>query len=482
MSEISKDIFLKRFSKAVNEGYAAIFVGAGFSRPMGYVDWKTLLRPFAEELELDIEQETDLARLAQFYRNEKGSKSRINQEIIDQFSKNVKLNENVKIITRLPIYTYWTTNYDHLLEEGLKLNNRKADVKITQDQLSLQKRDRDALVYKMHGDVDFASEAVLTKEDYEVYNEKRSLYTTVLQGDLISKTFLFIGFSFEDPNLDNILSRTRNLLGENVGESYWLEKNVAEPNLQDIESEKEIEEIKEKYRIDKVKLSLKINELKRYGISTVLINDYDEITSILLEVEKRYLRTNVFISGSIKSYDEIWEENKVNNFCSILSEKLINNNYKVHSGFGLGVGSSVINGALKEIYSTKYRHVDEHLLLRPFPQVFENDEEKKLKWRQYREELISKVGVSIFIFGNKISKEGEVELSEGMFEEFEIAKKFNNLIIPVGSTGGMAKKIYDMVEQDIEEYPYLKNDLETLKSSHDIQELTDCILDILEKN
>ena len=39
------------------------------------------------------------------------------------------MNENVSILTKLPIYTYWTTNYDHLIEEGLHNANRNSDVK-----------------------------------------------------------------------------------------------------------------------------------------------------------------------------------------------------------------------------------------------------------------------------------------------------------------------------------------------------------------
>ena len=57
----------------------------------------------------------------------------------------------------------------------------------------------------MHGDCLDPSTCVITKDDYELYNETRQLFTTALQGDLVSKTFLFIGFSFEDPNLKYIV-------------------------------------------------------------------------------------------------------------------------------------------------------------------------------------------------------------------------------------------------------------------------------------
>jgi hypothetical protein len=64
-------------------------------------------------------------------------------------------------------------------------------------------------VYKMHGDIDRPDEAILTKDDYESYHVKMQPFLNALSGDLISKTFLFLGFSFTDPNLDYILSRGR---------------------------------------------------------------------------------------------------------------------------------------------------------------------------------------------------------------------------------------------------------------------------------
>ena len=42
-------------------------------------------------------------------RNESGSRGSINQEILNAFNAEVGENENVEIIARLPISTYWTT-------------------------------------------------------------------------------------------------------------------------------------------------------------------------------------------------------------------------------------------------------------------------------------------------------------------------------------------------------------------------------------
>lgn len=50
-------------SKELEEGNLAIFAGAGFSRAAGYVDWKSLLKPIADELDLDVDKEWDLGRV-----------------------------------------------------------------------------------------------------------------------------------------------------------------------------------------------------------------------------------------------------------------------------------------------------------------------------------------------------------------------------------------------------------------------------------
>jgi len=65
------------------------------------------------------------------------------------------------------------------------------------------------VIYKMHGDIEHAHEAILSRDDYERYHQTHGPFITALSGDLVEKTFLFLGFSFTDPNLEFILSRIR---------------------------------------------------------------------------------------------------------------------------------------------------------------------------------------------------------------------------------------------------------------------------------
>lgn len=296
---ITKETLIKHYVKAILEGNAGIFAGAGLSRPSGYVDWKSFLRPLAEEIGLDVDKETDLLSIAQYYRNERGTRTAINQEILNAFNKGVKENPNIQIISRLPISTYWTTNYDKLIEKELEKVNRRADVKIDSDQLTTALEDRDAVVYKMHGDVDHPAKAVLTKDDYVLYDKNRPLYKNTLSGDLISKRFLFIGFSFDDPNIDYVLGQIHALLGENTAEHYCIFRKVQKKDYKK----------KDDYTYQAAKQELKERDLARYGIQTVFVNDWAEVESLLLEIESAVKRYRVFISGSAKDYGT-WGEKK----------------------------------------------------------------------------------------------------------------------------------------------------------------------------
>ncbi|MBL3955413.1 hypothetical protein FH721_25225, partial [Bacteroides thetaiotaomicron] len=91
----------------------------GMSKSQGYVDWKELLSDIAEELSLDINKEDDLISLAQFHVNEKKGATKLTRKIIEEFSEQAEPSEVHNIIARLPIKTFWTTNYDTLIEDSL---------------------------------------------------------------------------------------------------------------------------------------------------------------------------------------------------------------------------------------------------------------------------------------------------------------------------------------------------------------------------
>ena len=459
---LSKEIFVRDILKELEEENVAVFAGAGLSMPAGYVSWSQLLKPIAEEIGLNVEKEYDLVTLAQYHVNENGNnRSQLNKRLLEEFTENTEVTQNHKILSRLPINTFWTTNYDNLIEKSLLEEGKKPDVKFTKDQMSLTVPKRDAIVYKMHGDVNHPSDAILTKDDYESYHVKMDLYLSALKGDLLKKTFIFLGFSFTDPNLDYILSRVR-LSATDQRRHYCFLKNV---NKWENESQADFE-----YRQRKQQLF--IGDLKRFNIMALLVDEYSDITDIFMDIEVKYKRKNIFISGAAHEY-EPWGRNKSEEFVHDLSKKLIENDYKIVSGFGLGIGSAVISGALKAIYSNSSKHSKDELILRPFPQNIEGRE----FWTQNRKDMIEYAGIAIFLFGNKLEGD-EIVFSNGMREEFEIAKANNLLLVPVGATGYISEDFWNELKDE-----YKGNKIYESLGDKDKKpkEIIDLILSFLEK-
>ena len=469
---VTREQFIREYTKAILQGNAAVFAGAGLSRPSGFVDWKELLRPLAENIGLNIDCEHDLTVVAQYIQNSSGNRNAINDSIVEAFGKDAELNDNVRILTRLPIKTYWTTNYDHLIEDGLKEANRNHYVKIESLQLSITKKDSDALVYKMHGDAEHPADVVLTKDDYEEYDKTYPFFRNFLQVDLMSKSFLFIGFSFEDTNLNFVLGQIKLLMGNSVRDHYCFVKKECAENYED----------KQEFNRRQTRERLQEEYLKKYGIKTVFVDDYKEIPDILNDVEAAVCANNVFISGSADFYDD-WDKLRVEGFAYKLANALVKEEFKVISGFGLGIGSSVINGALDEIYNSKRKHSDDYLCLKPFPQNIADAKERKAKWTKYREDMIAAKGVAIFMFGNKRNSEGKKVLADGCREEFEIAKQKGCMIIPIGSTGDMAAEIYKEVKSEHEadggKYKYLDKYMDRLGTETDIDKIVEMVLEIV---
>lgn len=429
--------FVDDFLGELLEGSAAIFAGAGLSVPAGFVDWRNLLRPLSKELGLNIDLESDLVTIAQFHVNANGSnRHRLHTAVVDALSPSKPPTKNHELLARLPVKTWWTTNYDKLLENALNASGKVVDVKSSEPQLAITRRGRDATLYKMHGDVDRPDEAVVTRDDYERYSQTREAFITALAGDLVSKTFLFLGFSFTDPNLAHVLSELRLRFTTNQRRHYALFR--ARTKLPG-ETEAEFEHYK-------TRQTLLIEDLKRYNVRVLLIDEYSEITELLQELLNRYRRRTVFVSASIANFAP-WGMAAVSSFGQELGRALIASGSRVATGLGAGIGDAIFTGALREAMRIK-SDIEDALLLRPFPRTG-SPEDLAVAWDQYRREFISHSGIALFLFGNKVD-DGELLLADGMVREFEIAKELSVGLLPIGATGSMAEVLSATVLADPE--------------------------------
>lgn len=434
---ISRHRLLSSYVAAMRDGDAALFMGAGMSQASGYVDWKGLMRDCAKELGLDVELEHDLVAVAQYYLNREMDRASLNKILIDQFTKPVTMGPNHKIIARLPISTIWTTNFDSLIEDSLRNAKRIVDVKSRDEDIANHKKGREVVVYKMHGDVAMPDKAIICKDDYERYAKQHRIFQNALEGDLVSKTFLFLGFSFTDPNLEYMLGHLRSLLEHSKREHYAIIREVREPWAKGKDGLRSF-----KYARNKQKLQ--IQDLQRYSIQTHLVEKFSDVTKILELIEQRYNQSNIFVSGSAHEFGDMGED-RLRDLCVQLGERLMKENYKLVSGYGLNIGSSVVKGALLKLYENGDSAFEKHLILRPFPRNLPSATNEADFNRKYREDMISKCEFAIFIAGTSRSSRE----SQGVLEEYEIVRALGKIPIPIGATGFAAQRIWEMMQPQI---------------------------------
>lgn len=433
--------FVSHYVQELRAGNAAIFAGAGMSVDAGYVDWRRLVEPLAVDIGLDVSKETDLVAVAQYHFNAHGlQRGKINRVLVENFCSGLTPRENHRILARLPIRTYWTTNYDDLIERALGQAGKMADVKHTEAQLAITKPLRDAVVYKMHGDFDHVDQAVLIKDDYEKYSSKRGLFLNALTGDLVSKTFLFVGVSFSDPNLDYVLSKVRSTLGGNQRPHFCLMRTYKKSST----------DTEDDYRNSVTRQKLFIDDLKRFGITTILVEEYGEITDILLRIDREYRRRTIFVSGSAEDFSP-WDKDSVSTFLRDLSKVLVQRGYRIVTGLGVGVGDPIVTGAIEEVYRGRAGHLEESLVMRPFPRSNPDAEERNKSWDRYRREMLGISGACLVLFGNKLV-DGKLVPANGVRSEVEIARSDGIPVIPIGATGYMAREIWEEMSGDLDRH------------------------------
>jgi len=369
---------------------------------------------------------------------------------MEEFAKIPQKNDNMEVLASMPIIRYWTTNYDSIIEDTLREKGKKVDVITNQLQFKYHSPERDAVVFKMHGDKELPDKAVLCKDDYEKYDEDRIIFTQGLMMDLISNTFLFIGFSFSDPNLDRIISVVRrSFKGETLKKHYCFLRDI---RLEDyLRLDIDFDRAKEQYIQDKNAQEYKIEYMRNYGIETILIDEFEQITQMLKYMRDRLKLNSIFISGGLNSnkpndYGEFQMVHRGNigkaeMFIMDLSNTLIEKKYKLVTGFGVGVGNYVVAGAYRNREVDNQTKFEDRVYIQPIISV--EDDRIDIK-NKIRKELLEKCGIVIFIFGKSDPNiEREFFEKDGTYLEYNISNKMEKIVIPIGATGFTSRIIYN---------------------------------------
>ena len=466
---LTKKQFIKNYSKSLKDGKASLFVGSGISRKSGYARWKDILRECAEEIGLDVEKEVqDLIALAQFYVNDK-NRTKINQTIADYFKdSNGSITDVHKKLCAFPVRSIWTTNYDTLIERTLDFLDINYSVLTDDKSYTSMPRNVKMVVHKIHGDVKNPSECIITRSDYEAYEKKHDIVLSELKGEMCANSFLFLGYSFSDTDIQHILSKIRLIYKENNPQRhYCIMEKVKRVDCNDDDD----------YNYKKRRESHYVKDMNSYGIDVVLLDSYDEIEEILAKIAFRVNIDNVFISGAYEDNSNN-AQNRISPTARLIAESLIKRGYKIYTGYGKNLGADIVTGAFTGCASTgiKVKDFNDNVFLFPFPYNLPCNVDRAELYTTLRKNIISRTSISIFICGEK-EDNGNIVNSPGCIEEYRISKGQQNLIIPLSTTGGAAMAIWDEEEKG----GSIGEELIKLKTEVNPEKIVEVVIKAIEK-
>lgn len=214
---------IKEIQKARENNRLVIFVGSGVSNNSGVPTWGGLIEAIADEIGYEgrcdkcreqIEDCPDKScrnrftadeflKIPEYYFQSVENEDEYHNLIKQTLSANVESNAIDEEILRILPQHIITTNYDKLLE------NAKSDntifYKVVSQDSELLSRINDRYIIKMHGDIEDPKTMILKESDYIEYEQRHPLVTTYIKSLLVNHTFLFLGYSLNDSNLNLIV-------------------------------------------------------------------------------------------------------------------------------------------------------------------------------------------------------------------------------------------------------------------------------------
>ena len=271
--------------------------------------------------------------------------------------------------------------------------------------------------------------------------------------ELISSTFLFVGYSFTDHLVLDCLSEIDRYLGDSATYHYTIMKRdknnpYFEHFLEDIE--------------------------RRYHIRVLLVDEYRDISYVLAELNERIRNKRVFVSGAFSSFETKIEEYS-HKLSRNLTSYLLKNDYRIVNGIGRHFGTHLIGYANEHLAKAGVKDVEKHLIVKPFVGHGEGALEGK---KCMREEVIGRCGAAIFVFGE--ADRNSVNAISGVLEEFEIACDQHKAIIPIAYPGMVSEAIWEKVKCNLTQFPYLEGIIDSLTYAEPPDSLSRIIIHILD--
>jgi len=323
-----------------------LVLGAGISAPYGLPEWNTLLQKLISNLsDTKTKQQsrgisyviskiyTELfpgnSLITARYLNQTyselfpNSSLEFERKVRDSLYENIKTNWNsqpVKEIINLcygshrGIDSIITFNYDDIIEKAFENIKQRADLEIPYKSIydnAIKPQKDEISIYHVHGflprdkPLTFRNKITLSEDFYhQQYNNTYSWNNIIQINKYRDKTCLFIGLSFTDPNLRRLLDISNQQKGSEDSDFHY----VIRKRYDREKTKNQIKQIIEKNQNifdDKLKNKLSLQEVndkliqlienfeekddKSFGISTIWIDNFNEIENILKTIRSRKL-------------------------------------------------------------------------------------------------------------------------------------------------------------------------------------------------
>jgi len=183
----------------------AVFVGAGFSIATDdnlYKPWSKLIDVLKNELYL--QDSLDYLKIAQLYELEHG-RLKTKNILQKQFPSNDVPGELQNLLVALKPHYIITTNWDCLIDNKINENTNSYGYDIIVNDHDLVEKQNPNKLIKMHGDFKHDN-FVFTEDDYLNYSDNFPLIENFIKSIMSTHTILFLGYSFNDINLKQIVN------------------------------------------------------------------------------------------------------------------------------------------------------------------------------------------------------------------------------------------------------------------------------------
>lgn len=212
---------------SIVEEKAVIYLGAGASRAAGLPDWQSFLyhlesevrrtNPKAADSVLRRIQSGDFLVAAEMLQNQLNLGL---QEACHELFGNASIPTSIhRAIATIPFSLAVTTNYDCLLESAYSRSVPRLTWQNPLDVL-VNLRSKIFCVLKLHGDFSIRESVVLTQSHYRNLMNVNNQLVSCLKMLLATKTFLFCGVSFSDPDLLSLMDEAKSLYGKTFGPHF----------------------------------------------------------------------------------------------------------------------------------------------------------------------------------------------------------------------------------------------------------------------